>query len=314
MTSDRRIRFNGFKCSTVAHTTAGLWRHPNSQSHRYKELSFWIELAKTLERGKFDSLFVADALGVLDIYRGSPDQTLREGLQTPTDDPLLAVSAMAAATRNLGFGITVASLYELPYLFARKMTTLDHLTDGRIGWNIVTSALDRAARNLGRDDQIPHDERYAVTDEFMEVVYKLWEGSWEDDAVVHDRASGTYADPAKVHAIGHKGRYYSVPGIFLCEPSRQRNARSLPGRNVGRRPGFRRAPRRRRLHLGAAPRHCAPAGRRRSQRGASRRTRSAQRQILCDHDGHHRAERCRGHREIPGVQILRVDRRQSGAL
>jgi long-chain alkane monooxygenase len=77
MTRDRRIRFNGFKCSTVAHTTAGLWRHPNSQSHRYKELSFWIELAKTLERGKFDSLFVADALGVLDVYRGNPDQTLR---------------------------------------------------------------------------------------------------------------------------------------------------------------------------------------------------------------------------------------------
>ena len=98
MTRDRRIRFNGFKCSTLAHTTAGLWRHPNSQSHRYKELSFWIELAKTLERGKFDSLFVADALGVLDVYRGSPDQTPREGLQTPTDDPLLAVSAGKSST------------------------------------------------------------------------------------------------------------------------------------------------------------------------------------------------------------------------
>jgi FMN-dependent oxidoreductase (nitrilotriacetate monooxygenase family) len=220
--TDRRIRFNGFKCSTVAHTTAGLWRHPTSQSHRYKELSFWVEQAVTLERGKFDGLFIADALGVLDVYRGSPDQTLREGLQTPTDDPLLAVSAMAAATRHLGFGITVSSLYELPYLFARKMTTLDHLTDGRIGWNIVTSALDSAAHNLGREEQIPHDERYAITDEFMEVVYKLWEGSWEDDAVLHDRAAGVYADPRKVHAIRHKGRYYSVPGIFLCEPSRQR--------------------------------------------------------------------------------------------
>jgi long-chain alkane monooxygenase len=237
MTSDRRIRFNGFKCSTVAHTTAGLWRHPSSQSHRYKELSFWIELAQTLERGRFDSLFIADALGVLDVYRGSPDQTLREGLQTPTDDPLLAVSAMAAATRHLGFGITIASLYELPYLFARKMTTLDHLTDGRIGWNIVTSALDSAARNLGRDDQIPHDERYAMTDEFMEVVYKLWEGSWQDDAVVHDRASGTYADPAKVHAIGHKGRYYSVPGIFLA--NRRASARRYSIRPERRPPAAR---------------------------------------------------------------------------
>jgi FMN-dependent oxidoreductase (nitrilotriacetate monooxygenase family) len=222
MIKDRRIRFNGFKCSAVAHTTAGLWRHPASQSHRYKELSFWIEIARTLERGKFDGLFIADALGVLDVYRGSSDQTLREGLQTPTDDPLLAVSAMAAVTRHLGFGITVSSLYEQSYLFARKMTTLDHLTEGRIGWNIVTSALDSAARNLGREQQISHDERYLITDEFMEVVYKLWEGSWEDDAVIHDRAVGIYAEPAKVHPIDHHGKYYSVPGIFLCEPSRQR--------------------------------------------------------------------------------------------
>ena len=130
MPPDRRIRFNGFKCSTVAHTTAGLWRHPDSQSHRYKELSFWIELAQTLERGKFDSLFVADALGVLDVYRGSPEQTLREGLQTPTDDPLLAVSAMAAATKHLGFGVTVTLSYEPPFSFARRMSTLDHLTEG----------------------------------------------------------------------------------------------------------------------------------------------------------------------------------------
>ena len=209
------------------------------ESHRYKELSFWIEQARTLERGKFDSMFIADALGVLDIYRASPDQTIREGLQTPTDDPLLAVSAMASATKHLGFGITVASLYELPYLFARKMTTLDHLTDGRIGWNIVTSALDSAARNLGREQQMPHDERYAITDEFMEVVYKLWEGSWEDDAAIHDRTAGIYADPTKVHAIRHRGRYYNVPGIFLCEPSRQRTpvlTRPAPQPPVARSP------------------------------------------------------------------------------
>ncbi|MEU6889817.1 LLM class flavin-dependent oxidoreductase [Streptomyces viridosporus] len=218
----KRIRLNGFKTSAVAHTTAGLWRHPASQSHRYTDLVFWIETAQTLERGTFDGLFIADALGVLDVYRGSGDQALKEALQTPTDDPMLAVSAMAAATRHLGFGITVSALYELPYLFARKMTTLDHLTKGRIGWNVVNSALESAARNLGRQEQLPHDERYAVTDEFMDVVYKLWEGSWEDDAVVHDRASGVYADPARVHPIEHHGRYFDVPGIFLCEPSVQR--------------------------------------------------------------------------------------------
>jgi hypothetical protein len=125
-------------------------------------------------------------------------------------------------------------------LFARKMTTLDHLTDGRIGWNIVTSALDSAARNLGRDEQIPHDERYAVTDEFMEVVYKLWEGSWEDDAVVHDRASGTYADPAKVHAISHKGRYYTRVGTIrsteFFSASRRASARPFSTRPERRPP------------------------------------------------------------------------------
>ena len=222
MTTDRRIRLNGFKASTPAHTTAGLWRHPDSQAHRYRELDFWIETARTLERGGFDSLFVADALGVLDVYRGDASQTLLEGLQTPTDDPMLAVSAMAAATERLGFGITVSSTYELPYQFARSMTTLDHLTEGRIGWNVVTSALDSAAQNLGLAEQLRVEDRYAVADEFMDVVYQLWEGSWEDDAVVRDRARGIYSNPSKVHPIEHHGRYFDVPGIFLSEPSAQR--------------------------------------------------------------------------------------------
>ena len=144
-------------------------------------------------------------------------------MQTPVTDPLLAVSAMAAATERLGFGITVSTTYESPYLLARKFSTLDHLTGGRIGWNIVTSLLDSAARNIiGRDRQIPHDERYAMAQEFVDVTYKLWEGSWEDDAVVRDRGHGVYTDPTKVHAIDHEGTYFSVPGAHLVEPSPQR--------------------------------------------------------------------------------------------
>jgi long-chain alkane monooxygenase len=144
-------------------------------------------------------------------------------VQTPVTDPLLAVSAMAAATDRLGFGITVSTTYESPYLLARKFSTLDHLTGGRIGWNIVTSLLDSAARNIiGRDRQIPHDERYAIAQEFVEVTYKLWEGSWESDAVRRDRVSGVYTDSAKVHAIGHEGKYFTVPGAHLVEPSPQR--------------------------------------------------------------------------------------------
>ena len=117
----------------------------------------------------------------------------------------------------------MSTTYESPYLLARKFSTLDHLTGGRIGWNIVTSLLDSAARNIiGRDRQIPHDERYAIAGEFLEVTYKLWEGSWEPGAVLRDRARGVYTDAAKVHPIGHEGRYFSVPGAHLVEPSPQR--------------------------------------------------------------------------------------------
>ncbi len=216
------IRFNGFKQSTVSHAAVGAWRHPQNKSHLYRTLDYWTETARTLEAGRFDALFIADALGVLDVHAGRIDATLKQGVQTPSTDPLLVVSAMAAVTTHLGFAVTVSSTYEQPYGFARKMATLDHLTDGRIGWNIVTSALESAARNLGLDRQIPHDERYAIAEEFLEVVYKLWEGSWADDAVRMDRTNGVFADPAKVHPIRHKGRYFSVPDAFLSEPSAQR--------------------------------------------------------------------------------------------
>lgn len=220
--TNKRIRLHGLRQSTVGHTSIGLWRHPDSRAHEYKDLNYWIETAQILERGTFDALFIADALGPLDTYQGRVDEALRHGIQTPTDDPLMALSAMAAATDHIGLAATVSTTYEQPYALARKLTTLDHLTRGRIGWNIVTSALDSAARNLGYDQQLPHDERYARADEFMEVVYKLWEGSWEDGAVVRDVARGVFADPALVHAVGHHGKYFNVPDIALSEPSVQR--------------------------------------------------------------------------------------------
>ncbi len=222
MAAIKRIRLHGLRQSTVGHTAIGLWRHPDSQAHRYRTLDYWLQTARILERGRFDALFIADALGPLEVYQGRVDAALRDGIQTPTDDPLLLISAMAAAVPHLGFAVTVSSTYERPYQFARKMTTLDHLTEGRIGWNIVTSALDSAARNLGLEEQIPHDERYVIADEFMEVVYKLWEASWEDDAVVRDVGTGTFVEPSRVHPVAHVGEHFRVPGIALSEPSRQR--------------------------------------------------------------------------------------------
>lgn len=214
---------SAFTMSTVSHGNFGMWRHPDDRTSSYTDLQYWVDLAKTLDDGGFDALFIADAVGQLDVHGSDATAALTRAVQTPVTDPLLAVSAMAAATKRLGFGVTVSTTYESPYLLARKFSTLDHLTGGRIGWNVVTSLLDSAARNIiGRDRQIPHDERYAMAQEFLEVTYKLWEGSWESDAVVRDRVRGIYTDATKVHGIGHEGTYFSVPGAHLVEPSPQR--------------------------------------------------------------------------------------------
>lgn len=216
------IRFNAFQMNAAGHQSPGLWTHPRDTSHRYTDADHWVELARLLERGRFDAIFLADVLGVYDVYDGSVDAALRHGVQVPLNDPLALVPLMAHATRHLGFGVTAALTYEHPYTFARRISTLDHLTKGRIGWNIVTGYLDSAARNLGLDQQLGHDARYDLADEYLDVVYKLWEKSWDDDAVVRDKARGVYTDPARVHPINHRGRHYTVPGIHLCEPSPQR--------------------------------------------------------------------------------------------
>ncbi|MBV7535223.1 LLM class flavin-dependent oxidoreductase [Duganella sp. sic0402] len=216
------IRFNAFQMNTVSHQSPGLWTHPRAEAHRYTDPDYWTELAQLLERGLFDAIFLADVLGAYDVYQGSADTALRHAVQAPLNDPLALVPLMAQVTKHLGFGVTCALTYEHPYTFARRMSTLDHLTRGRIGWNIVTGYLDSAARNLGLDQQLSHDERYDLADEYMEVVHKLWEQSWDDDAVVNDKQRGVYAEPARIHPINHEGKYFKVPGFHLCEPSPQR--------------------------------------------------------------------------------------------
>lgn len=216
------ILLNAFNMNCVGHINHGLWTHPRDTSADYRKLSYWTDLAKLLERGLFDGLFIADIVGVYDVYQQSADLTLRESIQLPVNDPLMLVSAMAGVTKHLGFGLTVNLTYEPPYLFARRFSTLDHLTEGRVGWNIVTGYLDSAARAMGLHEQIAHDERYDRADAFLDVVYQLWEGSWEDDAVLRDRATRVFAQPDKVHRIRHHGRYYDVEGYHLSEPSPQR--------------------------------------------------------------------------------------------
>ena len=218
----KKILLNAFDMNCVGHIQHGLWTHPRDRSVDYNTLPYWTGLARTLERGLFDGLFIADIVGVYDVYQGGADLTAREAIQLPVGDPMLLVSAMAAATRHLGFGVTVNLGYERPYLLARRFSTLDHLTGGRVGWNIVTGYLDSAARAMGQQAQLPHDERYDRADEYLDVLYKLWEGSWEDGAARRDKTGRVFADPSRVHPVVHHGKYFDVEGIHLCEPSPQR--------------------------------------------------------------------------------------------
>jgi len=220
--SKKKILLNAFNMNCIGHINHGLWTHPRDTSTQYKTLEYWTGLAQLLERGLFDGLFIADIVGVYDVYQNSVDVTLKESIQLPVNDPLLLVSAMAAVTKNLGFGLTANLTYEAPYLFARRMSTLDHLSRGRVGWNIVTGYLDSAAKAMGLNEQIEHDRRYDQADEYLQVLYKLWEGSWENDAVINDPQQRIYAQPDKVHKVKHKGEFYQVEGYHLCEPSPQR--------------------------------------------------------------------------------------------
>lgn len=218
----KEIRFNAFLMNCTAHLAPGQWTSSTDASLHYTQPAFWSELARLLEKGLFDSLFLGDVLGIYDVDASSPETALRHGAQVPMNDPFPLIPLMSQVTEHLGFGVTASVTYEPPYLLARRFTTLDHLTNGRVAWNIVTSYLDSGARSLGLDTQISHDARYDLADDYLTLCYKLWEGSWQAAAAVRDTTTGVYTDPAKVRAIAHDGPYFKSHGIFQCEPSPQR--------------------------------------------------------------------------------------------
>jgi FMN-dependent oxidoreductase (nitrilotriacetate monooxygenase family) len=216
------LRFNYFTSFTPSGSHAAPWYHPGALQFDYTDLDDWIRLAQTLEAAKFDSIFWADHSGVHDVYQGSYATAVREAVQFPTMDPLALTAALASSTKDIGFVFSANVIQDHPYSFARRLTTLDHLTRGRAGWNMVTSFQPSAWANLGFDHVPNHAERYGRAEEFVSVVYKLLEGSWEDDAVIRDTERRIFADPSKVHAIGHQGEIYRVPGIHPSQPSPQR--------------------------------------------------------------------------------------------
>ena len=222
MTDKKRMLFNAFHMNCVVHQSPGLWVREDDHMVDYNRLESWIEFAKLVERGKFDAIFLADVVGTYDVYGGSRDAAVRGAAQFPVNDPMLLIPAMAAATEHLGFGFTSSVLQAHPYTFARQISTLDHLTRGRIAWNIVTSYLESTGRAYGYGGLPDHDVRYEMADEFCHLCYQLWEDSWADDAVVLDRERGVYADPAKIRDVVHQGDYFKFEGCHLSEPSPQR--------------------------------------------------------------------------------------------
>lgn len=155
----KSLIINAFVEMCSGHHSPGLWKHPDDQSSDFNSLSHWTSLAQLLERGKFYGIFIADVLGGYDVYKDSLEPAIGSAAQWPVNEPLAVISAMAAATQSLGFGVTVATTYEQPYHLARRLSTLDHLTQGMLGWNIVTGYLASAAQNLGLTELPEHDER-----------------------------------------------------------------------------------------------------------------------------------------------------------
>jgi long-chain alkane monooxygenase len=218
----KQIRLNVLEQANPSFQAFGLWTHPRDRSVDYTSLDFWVDYARLAERGLFDNFFIADVYGTPDVYAGTPDAALRNGSQGPSLDPVVLVSAMAHATEQIAFTVTGNATYEMPYSFARRMSTLDHMTRGRLGWNVVTGYLDSGARAMGRDGLGSHDSRYDVADEFLDGVYRLWEDSWEDGAVRRDKEAGIYVDADKVHEIDFQGDHYRYRTIHATETSPQR--------------------------------------------------------------------------------------------
>ena len=195
-----RMHINLFIQGRGHHEAA--WRHPKSSTLALTDIDYTVEMAQKAEAGSFDSIFLADVLGLWNDVESAPFNWL---------EPITALAAVAMATRRIGLIATCSTTYTEPYNLARQFASLDHISRGRIGWNIVTTWSPQAATNFGHIGQVGHADRYERAEEFMTVVKGLWD-SWADDAVLDDRAGGRYADRKRVRPIDHKGPHFPVLG------------------------------------------------------------------------------------------------------
>lgn len=210
--SKRKLHLGAIITAGPGTGAAGAWRYPASEQHRFLEAGYYQQIARTLERGKFDLIFFADKLGIPGRFPEAVDANLRSGTWgTAHPDPLLLVTAIAAATERIGLATTISTSYQAPYHVARSLSTLDHLSAGRAAWNVVTSTEDSEAQNFGLEKQRERGNRYALADEFLKVVFGLWD-TWEDDALVLNRETNVVIDPSKVHPLNHEGEHFRVRG------------------------------------------------------------------------------------------------------
>ncbi|KAH9885730.1 putative xenobiotic compound monooxygenase, DszA family [Xylariomycetidae sp. FL2044] len=219
----KRIYLNFFDHGcTGSHMSPGQWRGVGDKGRTKDTLEYWVNLAKLADRGKISFIFLADSYNTHDVYGGSGEYLLRAGAHTATLDPFTLIPAMAAVTKNVGFGVTASTSYLTPFITARTFSSLDHLTNGRVAWNVVTSWSKSAAKALGHEDVVPHDERYAVADEYMDIMYKFWESSWAPESVLFDKETRVAFDPEKVKKIEHQGKYFKTSAYGPLHPSPQR--------------------------------------------------------------------------------------------
>src|SRR5271165_2533967 len=205
MAETRQLHLGAFMRPVSIHTAA--WRYPGAFPDANFNFAHIKRFAQTLERGKFDAFFMADHLAVLNM----PMSALKHSATVTSFDPATLLPALAVVTERLGLIATGSTTFDAPYHVARRFASLDHLSGGRAGWNVVTTSNPDAALNFGLDEHMEHDERYRRAREFFDVVTGLWD-SWADDAFVCDVKNGVYFDPDKLHVLNHKGKYFSVRG------------------------------------------------------------------------------------------------------
>ncbi|EXJ82049.1 hypothetical protein A1O1_08118 [Capronia coronata CBS 617.96] len=223
MAPKKKIHLNFFEMAcNSAHMGLGMWKNPGDMQPQKDTLEYYMWLARLAEKGKITGIFFADVYGVDDAFPGQMEAQFKAGGNCAQLDPLVLVSAMAAVTKSVCFGITGSTSYINPFVLARTYSTLDHVTKGRIAWNVVTSYSTSSAKANGLDDITPHDKRYEKAHEYMDLCYALWEGSWEDGAKVFNPDTGIAYDPEKVHKINFIGNHHKTSAYSAAHPSPQR--------------------------------------------------------------------------------------------